>query len=296
MQADQTGNGRLTGASASDARNSIDRVNAWWKTSIIDIEPGKIGIRGYPIEQLIGSVGFVEQIWLAVTGELPAPERARLLEAVLVAGIDHGPHAPSIAIARMAMTCGVGLNNAVASALNVLGDVHGGAGEQCMALLQEMAEAFGEEPVSTERVAEFFGNGQPGSGRIVPGFGHRFHGVDPRAVRLRSLVADACRDGVVSGRFAALAQGVEAWLARTKGRQIPLNIDGATALVLCELGFEPAHGRGFFLLSRAVGILSHALEQRSEGGRIKGPMPPTTDYTYTGAARRDLPAGDRSSR
>lgn len=294
MQADHTGAGRLTGASVSGARNSIDSVNAWWKTSIIDIEPGKIGIRGYPIEQLIGSVGFVEQIWLAVTGELPAPERARLLEAVLVAGIDHGPHAPSIAIARMAMTCGVGLNNAVASALNVLGDVHGGAGEQCMELFQQIADAFGEEPVSVAGVAEFFGDHQPGSRRIVPGFGHRFHGIDPRAVRLRGLISEARRDGVVSGRFAALAQSVEAWLAQTTGRPIPLNIDGATALVLCELGFKPAHGRGFFLLSRAVGILAHALEQRAEGGRIKGPMPPSTDYTYTGVAPRELPADYRS--
>ena len=47
-----------------------------------------------------------------------------------MAAVDHGPQAPSIAIARMAATCGVGLNNAMASAINVLGDVHGGAGEQ----------------------------------------------------------------------------------------------------------------------------------------------------------------------
>ena len=57
-----------------------------------------------------------------------------------MSAVDHGPQAPSIAIARMAATCGVGLNNAMASAVNVLGDVHGGAGEQAVELYQSIAE------------------------------------------------------------------------------------------------------------------------------------------------------------
>ena len=68
-------------------------ASAWWDTSIIDIHPGKIAIRGYPVEQLIGRVRFPEMIWLMLRGELPAPEQAELLEAALVPGVDHGPHA-----------------------------------------------------------------------------------------------------------------------------------------------------------------------------------------------------------
>ena len=77
-------------------------------------------------------------------GELPHPEAAKLLEAALVAAVDHGPQAPSIAAARMAMTCGVGINNAMASAINMLGDVHGGAGEQCVAFYNAIAERLGD--------------------------------------------------------------------------------------------------------------------------------------------------------
>src|SRR3546814_3009033 len=94
---------------------------AWWRTSIIDIEPGRIDIRGYPIQDLIGRLDFVEMIWLMVAGEKLAPGRRDLLQAALVAAVDHGPLAPSISIARMAATCGVGLNSAMASAINVLG-------------------------------------------------------------------------------------------------------------------------------------------------------------------------------
>jgi len=71
-----------------------------------------------------------------------------------------------------------------------------------------------------------------------------------------------------------------------------MNIDGATAVIYAELGFAPPLGRGLFILSRSVGILAHAWEQSQQGGRIKGPMPPSIAYAYTGVAERtyDEPA------
>jgi citrate synthase len=65
-----------------------------------------------------------------------------------------------------------------------------------------------------------------------------------------------------------------------------MNIDGVTAVIYCELGFEAELGRRIFILSRAVGILALAWEQRQQGGRIKGPMPTSIPYRYTGPARR----------
>src|ERR671910_3263509 len=111
----------------------------WWSTSIIEMRPGVIRYRGYAIEDLIGAVGFVDMIWLLTRGELPQPAQAKLLESALVAAADHGPQAPSIAVARMAITCGVDINNAMASAINILGDVHGGAVEQCVAFYHAIA-------------------------------------------------------------------------------------------------------------------------------------------------------------
>src|SRR4030088_3212574 len=83
----------------------------WWSTSIIDMKPGMIRFRGYAIEDLIGRAGFADMVFLLTRGELPRPEAAKLLEAALVAAVDHGPQAPSIAAARMAITCGGGINN-----------------------------------------------------------------------------------------------------------------------------------------------------------------------------------------
>jgi citrate synthase len=258
-------------------------VADWWRTSIIDMDPGRIAIRGQPIETLIGTLSFPQMIWLTVTGEEIEGPRAGLLEAALVAAVDHGPQAPAIAIARMAMTCGVGLNNAMASGLNVLGDVHGGAGEQAAALYGDIAGRMDDgEAIETATIAALK-DWRGAHGPYVAGFGHRFHKpVDPRTPRLLGLVDDAAAKGAVSGRFAAIGRAIEAQLAAEKGKAVPMNIDGATAVIYAELGCPPPLARGLFCLSRAVGILAHAWEQSRQGGRNKGPTPPAYRWTYEG--------------
>ncbi|TDP63443.1 citryl-CoA lyase [Roseateles toxinivorans] len=262
----------------------------WWRTSIIDMAPGEIRYFGYPIEQLTGQVSFAQMIWLMTRGELPGAAQARLLEAALVAAVDHGPQAPSIAIARMAATCGVGLNNAMASAVNVLGDVHGGAGEQAVALYQAVAARIDAGATLEAAAALGLDEAIALHGKFVSGFGHRFHPVDPRAPRLLALVAEAAAAGAVSGRFALIAQAIEDELARRKdGRRIPMNIDGATAVIYAELGFPAPLARGLFCLSRSVGILAHAWEQTQQGGRNKGPIPRDLIWTYDGPEKREVP-------
>ncbi|MBO9434071.1 citryl-CoA lyase [Ruegeria sp. R13_0] len=250
-------------------------VRQWWRTSIIDMKPGQISFRGNAIEDLIGNVSFPQMIWLMVRGDLPSDAQARLFQAALVAGVDHGPQAPSIAAARMAATCGVGLNNAMATAVNMLGDVHGGAGEQCAELYYDIAVRMDAGGSLNDAVRDGLDSWRETYGKIVSGFGHRFHKpVDPRAPRLMQLVRDAAAEGTVSGRFADIGEEVQAELGRQRGGlPIAMNIDGATAVIFCELGFPAPLSRGLFCLSRSVGILAHAWEQMNQGGRNKGPMP-----------------------
>ncbi|WP_112321057.1 citryl-CoA lyase [Oceanibium sediminis] len=252
-----------------------DAIRHWWRTAIIDMAPGRIAFRGHPIEELIGTVGFAEMVWLMTRGELPSPAQAALLECALVAGVDHGPQAPSIAAARMAATCGVGLNNVMATGINMLGDVHGGAGEQCAALYYDIATRIGDGAALRPAVVAGLDAWRARHGRIVSGFGHRFHKPeDPRAPRLMALVRAAAEQGTVPGHFADIAEAVQAEIGRERASPIAMNIDGATAVIFCELGFPAPLSRGLFCLSRAVGILAHGWEQMQQGGRNKGPMPP----------------------
>ncbi len=281
----------MSDKAASGAAGSAED---WWSTAIIDMKPGMIRYRGYAIEELIGRVSFAEMVYLMTRGELPHPGAAKLLEAALVAAVDHGPQAPSIAAARMAISCGVGINNAMASAINMLGDVHGGAGEQCVALYNAIAGRIGDGPLGERQLAEaaaaeIAALAERGIAH-VPGFGHRFHPRDPRTPRLLELVDAAAVGGAVSGRFAAIGRAVEARLAAQKGRAIPMNIDGATGVVFAELGFPPPLCRGLFVLSRSVGALAHAFEELQSGTRNKGPIPRHLIWTYTGPPPRKLAA------
>jgi citrate synthase len=266
-----------------------DLVADYWRTAIIDIAPGVIRARGYPIEELIGRVSFPAMIWLMLRGELPTPPQTQLLEAALVASVDHGPQAPSIAVARMAVSCGLPLNGVLASAVNTLDDVHGGAGEQAIELFQSAQRRMDAGAALATAVAEAVAAHTATRGKFVPGFGHRFHPIDPRTPRLLALVEAAVARGTVTGNYARIAREIETQLCAGKAKPVPMNIDGATAVIYAELGFDAPLARGIFCLSRAVGILAHAWEQCGRSERNKGPLPRELSYRYDGPAERHLP-------
>lgn len=281
--------------SDTEKKTGRERGEEWWQTDIIEMRPGIIRLRGYEIQDLIGRVSFPAVIWLMLRGELPNEDQAALLGIALGAAVDHGPQAPSIAIARMAATCGVGINSAMASAINVLGDVHGGAGEQALSFFGDIAVALDGgmalDGAVAARLDRFFVEEEG----YVPGLGDRFHPVDPRAPRLLELTREFAGRGVVNGRFADIAEAVEAEVARRKGKKIPLNIDGATAVIYGELGFPPPLTRGLFVLSRSVGILAHAWEQSQQSDRNKGPLPREWLWAYTGTPARPFRGEDDGS-
>lgn len=264
-----------------EAQSIIDQSADWWATEISDIKPGIINLRGHSIAELINEWDFVSVIWLMVKGTVPAKAQTRLLTAALVSSVDHGPQAPSIAASRMAVTCGVGINNAVATGINLLGDTHGGAGQQCVQLLNEVRELELDGLDTDHAVSTVISNWRQRS-KYIPGFGHRFHPLDPRRNPLLSLVDQAVESGEIEGTFISIGRAVETYISKGRDVKIPMNIDGATAIIYAELGIEPTLARGLFCLSRGVGILAHSWEESKSGKRIKGPMPTTILPTYTG--------------
>lgn len=275
---------------------TIDDVRDWWSTGVSEIAPNVIRYRGYPVQDLIGNASFVDTIWLLVRGDLPTPGQSKLLEAALVSSADHGPQAPSIAIARMSATCGIGLNNALASGINALGDVHGGAGQACVALLWDVKKRIDAGVLPDDAAAQIVQE-HKARGAYVPGFGHRFHTHDPRRDPLLALLDNAVDSGDISGEYIECIRALERALdgrdssapaVRRNVPRVPMNIDGATATVYAELGVPPELARGLFVLSRSVGVLAHAWEEKLSGRRIKGPIPPPLTAPYSGHKERSI--------
>ena len=266
------------------AEELVADARRWWTTRIVDIEPGKIAMHGYPIEQLIGRVGYAEMAWLMLRGELPSQAQGALLEAALVAGVDHGPQAPSIAISRMATSCGLPVNGAMASAINALDDVHGGAGQQCMELMQGI-DAAAPEGATADQVAQALDAWQAQHGKIVPGFGHRFHTRDPRAARLFQMALEL----EMEGEHVQMIRAVEMTLnERDKsGHPLPVNIDGAIAAVCGDLGIPPPVANALFIISRVPGIAAQAREEFERYSPMRQIDP--KDHVYDGPSQRRLP-------
>lgn len=268
-------------------------ADGWWRTAIIAMQPNKLLYRGYRSEDLIGRVSYGEMVYLLVRGELPGPAIGRLVDAILVAGCDHGALSPAVAAARMAATCGIPINCAIATGINLLGDIHGGAAEGCMALLYAIRERHGTRGSTLADAVSAVVAESRARDRYLPGFGHPLHSDDPRVRRLYALGGAAAAQGAISGQFLEIARLVERELATLTGRAVPMNIDGAIAALGCEIGFTPQAAKGLFALSRAIGIVAHVLEESGGGARLKGPMPLdllAEQATYVGPPERDLPA------
>lgn len=271
------------GRSALAAHRAGDR--AWWETEISEVSDGRIIVRGRPIEELIGSSTFVQHLVFLFAGRQLSPAAAGLLEAAMVAAADHGPRAPSIAAARMAATCGVTFNAAVATGINLLGETHGGAATNAMHTLLAIDEAAGDggaagslDDAATAHVRDARSRRQP-----VPGYGHQLHTIDPRRAPMLELLHAAVEAEAIGGRYVEVGLVLEAALEREVGRPVTLNIDGLWAMVCCELELPPDFAMGAFCLSRGAGIVAHVHEEGQSGVRIKGPCPPGDDLVrYVG--------------
>ncbi len=275
------------------ARTTIDRraqprvQGDRWRSSLTDIEPNKILVRGYPLDEMMGRLGFAEAVYLLLMGELPTPAIGRMLNAVLVSSVDHGVTPPSTLAARNVATTGAPLKDCVAAGILAFGPHHGGDIESCMRFLDggltlmrggrtlhQAADAIVGECVAA--------NLEP------PGFGHRFHTRDPRAARLFQMALELELEGEHVRLIRATERAVEA-KADHFGRPLPVNVDGAIAAISADLGFAYELGNAIFLISRLPGLIAHAHEERTRQSPMRQIDP--KDYDYDGAGQRRLPEG-----
>jgi len=228
-----------------------------WNTAITQVKPNELRLRGYRIDELMAKSGFAETVWLTWMGELPKPEWTPLIESMLVASVDHGHTPPSAFSARIATSTGASISQAVAAGTLSINASHGGAIEGCMKALARGVKMIKEDGLDHAAAAAKLIGDLKAEGKRMPGFGHRVHTCDPRTVRFRELAKDAG----VYGDHLKLTDAIEE-LFKAKGRELPLNVDGAVAAVLCELGVDSTIGNAFFILPRVVGLVAHFAEER----------------------------------
>jgi citrate synthase len=258
-----------------------------WHSSLTDIAPNKISVRGYPLDEMMGRLGFAEAVYLLLMGELPTPAIGRMLNAVLVSSIDHGVTPPSTLAARNVATTGAPLKDCVAAGILAFGPQHGGDIESCMRFLDSglsLMRAGQTEKQAADAIVEecVEQNIEP------PGFGHRYHTKDPRAARLFQMALELEVEGEHVRLIRATERAIESHASHF-GRPLPVNVDGAIAAISADLGFAYELGNAIFLISRLPGLIAHAHEERTRQSGMRQIDP--KDYDYDGAGQRRLPEG-----
>jgi len=258
-----------------------------WHSALTEIAPNTILIRGYPVDEMMGRLGFAEAVYLLLMGELPTPAIGRMLNAVLVSSLDHGVMPPSTLAARNVATSGAPLKDCVAAGILAFGPHHGGDIESCMRFL-DAGLTLVRGGQSMQQAAETIVAEYVQSGEAPPGFGHRLHTRDPRAARLFQMALEL----ELEGEHVRLIRTVERTLedhAGRSGRPIPVNVDGAIAAISADLGFAYELGNAIFLISRLPGLIAHAHEERTRQSPMRQIDP--KDQAYDGSGVRRLPEG-----
>ncbi len=254
-----------------------------WTTKLSYTSENGIIIRGYDLNQLIGTVPFPSVLYLLFTGELPSSKIAKLIDALMVASIDHGPGAPSVLAARTAASGGAPLGAAAAAGLLALNKFHGAAVQDSMEAIQRVFDLSEGQKDGLDHAADKVVEEWRQAGLRIAGFGHRQHKkLDPRLEQLFSLASEAEVDGIYLEAAHALVRA----LKRSSGKDLPINIDGATAAILCEIGFPPSLSNALFMVARITGILAHANEEITRMTPMRRIDP--VDHAYDGPPMRNL--------
>lgn len=232
-------------------RNKIRSDIAW-------SEPDRIVVMGYDlVDDLIGEINLGDMSFLEITGRLPTAPESKMFNAMLVTSVEHGIVPSTLATRLTWAGAPESLQGAVAAGLLGLGTVFNGTTEGTAKMLVKAlpdAKADVSLPDLADRLVEEY----RASKRSVPGIGHPIHKpVDPRAVKLFKFAQETG----FSGRYVELLKLIQQRAEKVLGKQLPINSTGAKGAICCEMGLSPIITRGLGVISRAVGLVGHILEE-----------------------------------
>jgi len=256
-----------------------------WHTALTSIEPNSIHMRGYAVDELMGRLSFADAVYLLLMGELPSPAIGRMLNAILVATLDHGVTPPSTLAARNVATTGAPLKDCVAAGILAFGPHHGGDIESCMRFLDSGLQMVRNGRSRQEAAATLVEDALRAD-QTPPGFGHRIHTHDPRAARMFQMALELELEGEHVQLIRVIERALDARQMET-GRVLRINVYGAIAAISADLGFAYDLGNAIFLISRLPGLIAHSHEERTRQTPMRQIDP--KDHDYDGSRARRLP-------
>ena len=168
-----------------------------WQSAISYKNRERIVVRGYDVNELTGNISFAEMLHLVWKGELPPPNVAKMVDALLVCFAEHAM-SPSSASARMVMSGAGYIMPALAGGILSIGYTHVDAHEAAATWIAAV-DLMKEKGWTLEETADFVAKGirskekddafvrRFGESRVIPGWHHPQHIRDLRSPRIIEL-------------------------------------------------------------------------------------------------------------
>jgi citrate synthase len=219
----------------------------------------ELTIRGRDtLTEIVGEKTFTETFFFIVTGKMPDAGQVACFDACLTILMDHGL-TPSALVARLTEdSVPEDMQVAISAGLLLVANRHVGTMSGAGHILADGAACAGDP---RDWAAGVVADHRARKKRL-PGFGHPHYApVDPRAQRL----FDVAKAAGCAGRHIALMKLLEEEIEKSMGRHLTLNVTGAMAAVLSEIGFPVEAMRGVAVVGRAAGLVAHIVEEKQTG-------------------------------
>lgn len=256
----------------------------YWTSSVSDIAPEDIYVRGYPLRSLIGTLPFSAITVLMIRGKMPTPGEARMMDVILSSILDYALHKSGTVAARCVVSVNPQMTAGLGAAVLAAGE-HALSPEDTGRFITESHKAWQASGEPMEAFAAKMVERLRAEKKRVPGFGHPvFRSIDPRAQRLRD---EAVAGGVwteVGDLYEAIHR---AFKQQANKPDIVINDVGMMACILAAMGYTPQEMAGIAILSTFPGVIAHISEELQSGVRNRIVPDETAAYARE---RRDLTA------
>jgi citrate synthase len=202
--------------------------------------------------------GLSEALYRILSGR-PSSDKnpARMVEAMVVASIDHGVTPPSAQATLIAASVRATYETAVSHGVGAITDVHGGAGEKAARFFSECVRRAKEKQLSIEDATRQTMDAYVKSGRRIEGMGHRVHTEDPR----RNVLWKLAEETGAAGECVAVSKIAGPILEEVRGIKLPINVDGVIGAIVADMGLDPKLAKAIFVLGRVCGLSAHYFEE-----------------------------------
>lgn len=226
--------------------------------------------------ELLGKVTFTEMIYFQITGRTATAAQTAMLDACLVALMEHGLTPSALAARLVYGSSPEAMQGGVAAGLLGVGSRFVGTVEDCGVLLARIAAAADPDAEAATIVAD-----HRARRAALPGFGHPQHRPDdPRSLRLFELA----RAHGVAGRHVAAIHALSAAIDRALGKHLTINATGSVAAVLADCDVPLEIARGFALIARCAGLVGHLHEEQRDPAMASIWHAAETAVPYAGTA------------